>query len=74
VAHQGARINVTDDRNAVAFKIGLRGLTRPPVGSERRKFADDEGFDVGFAGFLVVEIGADVADVRIGQVKYSSVL
>jgi len=32
-----------------------------------RKFADDQGFDVGTRGFFVIEIGPDVADVRIGQ-------
>ena len=31
------------------------------------EFADDERFDVGLGRFLVVEIGADVADVRIGE-------
>jgi hypothetical protein len=32
-----------------------------------RKLADDERFDVRSRGLLVVEIGADVADVRICQ-------
>lgn len=32
-----------------------------------RELADDERFDIGPSGFLVVEIGADVADVRIRQ-------
>jgi hypothetical protein len=32
-----------------------------------RKLAHNKRFDVGPSGFLVVEIGAYVADVRIGQ-------
>jgi hypothetical protein len=32
-----------------------------------REFTHDERFDVRPGGFLVVEIGADVSDVRIGQ-------
>jgi hypothetical protein len=31
------------------------------------KLADDESLDVGPVGFLVVQIGADVSDVRIGE-------
>jgi hypothetical protein len=32
-----------------------------------RKFADDERFDVGLGRFLVVQIRADVADMRISE-------
>jgi hypothetical protein len=32
-----------------------------------RKFTHDERLDVGARGFLIVEIGADIANVRIGQ-------
>ena len=49
MAHQGARVYVSDHRNAVAFEIRLRGFAGTPVGSERREFADDQRFDVGLA-------------------------
>jgi hypothetical protein len=65
MAHECARVDVADDRNSVAFEICLRGFAGAPVGSERGEFPDDQPFDVGLAGFLIVEICADVADVRI---------
>ena len=67
VANERARVNVSDDRDAVALEICLRGFAGAPVGRKLRKFADDQRFDVGLAGFLVVEIGADVADVGIRE-------
>ena len=67
VAHERARIQVPDHRDAVALEIGLRGVAGAPVGSQLREFADDQRLDVRALGFLVVEIGADVADVRIGK-------
>jgi hypothetical protein len=67
MAHQGARVNVSNDWDAVAFKICLGSFAGAPIGSEKRKLADDQRFDVGLAGFLVFEIRADVADVGIRQ-------
>src|SRR6516225_10077997 len=64
---QGTRVDVPDNGNLVAIQIELCGFARPPVGSDLRKFADDERFDIRALGFLVVEIGADVSDVRIGE-------
>jgi hypothetical protein len=32
-----------------------------------RKFAHHQGFDIRLGGFLVVEVGTDVADMGIGQ-------
>ncbi len=51
----------------MAIEIILRGFARAPVGSQRGKFADDEAFDIGLRGFLVVEICSDIADVRISE-------
>jgi hypothetical protein len=51
----------------VAHKILLRGFTRAPIGSDRRKFPDDELLDVRARRLLVVDIRADVADVGIRQ-------
>ncbi len=67
MANERARVNVSNDRNAVTLEICLRGFAGAPVGRKLGKFADDQPFDVGLAGFLVIEIGADVADVGIGE-------
>ena len=67
MTHEGARVNVPYHRNAVAFKILLGGFARPPVGSECGEFSDDETFDVRLRRFLVVNIRAHVADVRIRE-------
>ncbi len=67
MADERAGVQVVDGGNSVALEILLRGFAGAPVGSQGGKFADHEAFDVRLAGFLVVEIGADVADVRIGE-------
>jgi hypothetical protein len=51
----------------MALQILLRRLTRAPVRCQGRKFADNQPFDVGFPRFLIVAIGADVADVGIRE-------
>jgi hypothetical protein len=45
----------------------VRGFTRPPIGCEYGEFANDQGLDIGPGRFFVVEVGADVADMRIGE-------
>jgi hypothetical protein len=67
VANESARIDVPNDRDVVTLEKILGGFRGAPVRRERRKFADDERFDIGVGGFLVIEIGADIADVRIGE-------
>jgi hypothetical protein len=67
MAHERARVDVSNDRDAVAFEIRLRGFAGAPVGRKLGKFADDQPFDVGLAGFFIVEIRADVADVGIRE-------
>jgi hypothetical protein len=67
VADQRTGINVPDNGNLVAIEIELGGFGRAPVGGNLGEFPDDEGFDVGTRGFFVIEIGADVADVGIGE-------
>jgi len=51
----------------VAVQIKLRGFRGAPIRRDLRKLADDKRFDVGVGGFFVVEIGANVANVRIGE-------
>ncbi len=67
VANQRARVDIPDDRNFVAIQIELCRFRRAPVRGNLREFADDERFDVGPRGFFVIQIRADVADVRIRQ-------
>jgi|SRR5690349_24730808 hypothetical protein len=49
------------------LQIILRGFGGTPVGSQRGKLAHDQRFDERPLGLLIVDIGADVADMRIGQ-------
>jgi hypothetical protein len=49
------------------LEILLGGFARAPVGSERRKFADHQRFDVRSLRLLIVGVRAHVADVGIGQ-------
>jgi len=51
----------------VTVQIEMRRLGRAPVGCDLRKLAHDQRFDVRLAGLFVVEIRADIADVRIGE-------
>ena len=67
VENEGARIDVPDDRNLVAIEIKLRAFAGAPVGSDLGEFADDQRFDVGPRSFFVIEIRADIADVRISE-------
>ena len=65
--YQGARIDVPDDWNLVTVQVKLGRLGRSPVGSNLGEFANNQRFDVRTGGLFIVEIGPDVADVRIGQ-------
>jgi len=51
----------------VAIEIELGGFGGAPVRRDLGELADNQRFDVGARRFLVVEICADVADVRIGE-------
>jgi hypothetical protein len=67
VPDQRAGINIPNRGNSVAVQIKLGGFGRAPVRRELRKFTNDEGLDVRTRGFFVIEVGADVPDVRIGE-------
>lgn len=67
VAHQGARIDIPNDRDVVTIQIKLRGLRGAPVGRDWREFADDQGFDVRPRGLLILEVGSDVSDMWISE-------
>jgi hypothetical protein len=65
--HEGSRIDVPNYRNLVPIEIKLRGFRGTPVGRNLRELANDERLDARPRGFLVILVGADVADMRIGQ-------
>jgi hypothetical protein len=67
VQNERSRVDIPDDGNFVAIEIELRGFAGAPVRRDLGKFADDQGFDVRALGFFVVQIRANVADVRIGE-------
>ena len=51
----------------MACQVLLRRFARAPIGSQRRKLAHYESFDVRFRRFLVIKICADVPNVRISE-------
>lgn len=61
------RIHIPQDRDVVPHQIILRGFARTPVGSDRRKFPDNERFNVRACGLLIVGVGSDISNVRISQ-------
>jgi hypothetical protein len=67
VENKRAGVDVPDNGNLVTIEIELSGFAGSPIRSDLGKFANDQGFDVRPMGFFVVEIGADVADVRISE-------
>jgi hypothetical protein len=67
VADERARVDIPDGGNFMAVQIELGGFCGAPVRGDLRKLADDQRFDIRAGGFFVVEIGADIADVRIRQ-------
>jgi hypothetical protein len=67
VQHQRTRIHIPQNRNVVPHEILLRGFARAPVGGYRGKFAHHQRLDVRARRFLVIRVGANIADVRIGQ-------
>ena len=65
--NQRPRIDIPNHRNLVPVQIQLRRLCRPPARAHLRKFADDQRLDVRPRRFLIIEIRANVPNVRIGQ-------
>ncbi len=67
MAHQRARVDFGEHGNLVALQILFRDLLRAPVGADPRELAHDQALDVGTRGFVVVGVGAVIADFRIGE-------
>jgi hypothetical protein len=51
----------------VAVQIKLSGFRGSPVRGDLRKLAHDQRFDVRARGLLIIEVGANVSDVRVCQ-------
>jgi len=51
----------------VPGEIELCGFGGAPVRGEERKFADDQSLDKRVGRFFVVEVGADVANMRVRE-------
>jgi hypothetical protein len=51
----------------MTVQIELGGFCGAPVRRNLREFADNKPLDVRASGFFVIEIGADISDVRIRQ-------
>ncbi len=67
VADERACVDIPDGGNLVAIQIELGSFGGAPVRRDLGKLADDKRFDVGARRFFIVEIRADIADVRIGE-------
>jgi hypothetical protein len=67
VPHQRARIDIPNRRNFVAIQIQLRGFRRAPVRRNLRELANDQRFNVRARRFFVIEICANISNVRISE-------
>jgi hypothetical protein len=67
VTNERTRIDIPDDWNLVPIQIQMRGFGGTPVRSDGREFANNQRLDVRPRRFLVVQIGANISDVRVGQ-------
>ncbi len=67
MADQGTGIDIGNDRNLRFFQIFVDHLLRPPIRADRGKLANNQPLDKRMRGFVVVGIGAVIADLGIGQ-------
>jgi hypothetical protein len=67
VPYKRTCVDIPDRGNLVAIEIELGGFRGAPVRGDLRKLSHDQGIDVGTGGFFIVEICADIPDVRIRQ-------
>ena len=67
MVNQRTRVDVPDYGNLVTIQIQLGGLRRAPIGGDLRELAHDQRFDIRAGRFFIVEIGAYVSDMRVGQ-------
>ena len=51
----------------MAVEIKLRGFAGAPVGTDLRKFANDQRLDVRLLGLFIIEVRADISDVGVSE-------
>src|ERR1700748_1140992 len=64
-----ARVEVTYNRDAVAFEKFLRAFGGAPIRGERCEFAYDQSFDVRLCRLVVIAIRADISNVGIREAE-----
>ena len=67
MAYESARVEVPYNGNAVAFEKFLRRFGGAPIRRKCGKFTNNQSFNIGLRGFVVVAIRADISDVGIRQ-------
>jgi hypothetical protein len=67
VAHQRSRIDIPDGGNFVSIQIKLRCFGGAPVGADLRELTNNQRFDIRLFCLFVIEIGANVSDVRVSE-------
>ena len=67
MAHQRARIETGNHRNAGAAEKGVRLRIRAPVAGDGRELAHHQTFDIRTGRLVVRGTGSVVADLRIGE-------
>src|ERR1019366_8594547 len=67
VANQSAGVDLAQHGNLVALEIVLGNLLRPPVGADAGELAHDQSFDVRARGFVIVGVGAVIANFGVGE-------
>jgi hypothetical protein len=67
MAHQRPRVDIPDGGNFVTIQVKLRGFRRAPVGRNLRKLPHNQRFDIRPRRFFIIQIGADISNVRIGE-------
>jgi len=67
VAHQRARIDIPNRGNFVAIQIKLRRFRRTPIGRNLRKLPNDQRFNVRSRRLFVIEIRANISNMRISE-------
>ena len=67
MAHQGAGIDLGQNRHAVALHVLVGHLFGAPVRADLGEFADDQAFDVRPGGLIVSPIRAVIANLGVGE-------
>ena len=65
--HQGAGVDLGDNRHAMALQVFVGNLLRAPVGADGRELPRHQAFNVWFLRLGIGGIGAVIADLRIRQ-------